>query len=405
LKLSLAATGSALAAPWYVKSAAAQQGPIRIAAIYDQSGGLAIYGRGVVQTTQFAVEQVNAEGGVNGRQIELLVYDTQSDMQNYAQFATEAAVREQVDVVFGGITSASREVIRPLLRRYGVPLVYSTFYEGGVCDANTIISGTTSNQTVRQLVPHAVSEFGPKLYHIGADYNAPRIIGDWTQKFLNEAGGELVGNEFIPLDVGEFGASIARIQNAQPDVVFSNLVGAAHVAFYRSWAAAGLLDRFPLMSIVFGAGNEHLLLPAEETNGILAAYGYFQELELPENQLFVEGFKTRFGKEAEYLNAIAYGGYEGVMVWACAAEQAGSTEHAAVLEVLSDGFVWQDSPAGRISFDPLTNHFVRDIHLAELQDRQWRILQSFSNQYPGDMVGLCDLVKDPSTNMHFQPEI
>lgn len=404
LKTGLAAS-SALAMPFIANRAGAQGDSVRVAAIYDQTGGLAIYGRGIVQGTIHAVETLNAEGGIAGRPIELISYDTQSSMQTYSQFATEAALREQVDVVFGGITSASREVIRPLLGRYNTLLWYSTLYEGGVCDRNTILSGTTSNQAVRQLVPWAIQEYGPRMYHIGADYNSPRITGDWAIRFLGENGGEMIGNDFVPLDVGEFGALIARIQNAEPDVLFANLVGAAHVAFYRQWSAAGLLDRIPMITYTFGAGSEQRLLPAEETNGIVGVYGYFQEIDTPENRAFVEGFQARFGSEAEYLNPIAYGGYEGVMLWGRAAQAAGTGEREAVLEVLSDGFVWEDSPSGRVAFDPVTNHFIRDVHTAVLQDQQWNLMETFQQQYPGDMVGLCDLVADPTTATQFQPEL
>ena len=75
---------------------------------------------------------------------------------------------------------------------------------------------------------------------LAADYNYGHISADWVKVYLQQAKGELLGQEFIPLDVVDFGSVIQRIQSAGPSVVFSLLVGGNHIAFYRQFAAAGL---------------------------------------------------------------------------------------------------------------------------------------------------------------------
>ena len=117
---------------------------IVIASIFDQSGGLDIYGTPMTQTCELAVEEINAAGGLLGKKVRLIKYDPQSNMELYAQYAQEAALKERVDLVHGGITSASREVIRPILRRFQTLLWYSVIYEGGVCDINNFVSGVTA---------------------------------------------------------------------------------------------------------------------------------------------------------------------------------------------------------------------------------------------------------------------
>ena len=123
----------------------------------------------------------------------------------YTQYATEAATREQVSVVHGGITSASREAIRPILDRYRTLYMYATQYEGGVCDRNVFCTGSTPAQTVEKLVPHAMNKWGKKVYILAADYNYGQITADWVGKFTRDHGGDVVGTEFFPLDVTEFG--------------------------------------------------------------------------------------------------------------------------------------------------------------------------------------------------------
>jgi urea transport system substrate-binding protein len=134
--------------------------PISVASIHDLSGGLDIYGKPMVDALTLAVEEANAAGGLLGRQIKLINYDTQSNMQLYTQFAQQAALKDKVAVVHGGITSASREVIRPVLDRFKTLYFYNTQYEGGVCDRNNFDTGVTPAQTVEKLVPYAMKKWG-----------------------------------------------------------------------------------------------------------------------------------------------------------------------------------------------------------------------------------------------------
>ena len=116
---------------------------IVVAQIHDQSGFLDIYGNAMVQAFDMALAEINASGGLLGRQLKGINYDPQSNMQLYGQYAQQAALKDKAVVVHGGITSASREVIRPVLRRFGTLYFYNTLYEGGVCDRNHFATGTT----------------------------------------------------------------------------------------------------------------------------------------------------------------------------------------------------------------------------------------------------------------------
>ncbi len=135
-------TTAATAAAGMLGSTAWADDPIGVASIHDLSGGLDIYGKPMVDAITLAVEEANAAGGLLGRQIKLINYDTQSNMQLYTQFAQQAALKDKVAVVHGGITSASREVIRPV-DRFKTLYFYNTQYEGGVCDRDQFDTGVT----------------------------------------------------------------------------------------------------------------------------------------------------------------------------------------------------------------------------------------------------------------------
>ncbi len=276
-------TGLALAAPAIIGRAQAADN-IKLASILDQSGGLDIYGKPMADCTQMAVDELNAGGGLLGRKIDLINYDPQSTIQYYTQYATQAAVGDKADVVHAGITSASREAIRPIFDRYQTLYFYNTQYEGGVCDRDCFCTGSTPAQTVEKLVPYAMKKFGKKVYIIAADYNYGQITAQWVKKYVTDNGGSVADTEFFPLDVTNFGPTINKIQAAKPDMVWSALVGGAHISFYRQYAAAGMNKSIPIASTTFGVGNEHKLISAEEGNGILAAYTYFEEVELARQQ-------------------------------------------------------------------------------------------------------------------------
>jgi urea transport system substrate-binding protein len=198
---------------------ASAEDEIVVGGITDLSGGLDIYGKPMADCLTLAVEEWNAQGGLLGKKIKLLTYDPQSNMQLYTQFSQQAALKDKVAVVHGGITSASREVMRPVLDRYKTLYFYNTQYEGGVCDRNTFCTGVTPGQTVAKLVPYAMKKWGKKVYVVAADYNYGQITSQWVKKFVQDNGGSVASIDFFPLDVTNFGPSISKIEAAEHDML------------------------------------------------------------------------------------------------------------------------------------------------------------------------------------------
>jgi urea transport system substrate-binding protein len=391
---------AATAATGMFASSAYAEDPIGVASIHDLSGGLDIYGKPMIDALTLAVEEANAAGGLLGRQIKLINYDTQSNMQLYTQFAQQAALKDKVAVVHGGITSASREVIRPVLDRFKTLYFYNTQYEGGVCDRNQFDTGVTPAQTVEKLVPHAMKKWGKKVYVVAADYNYGQITSQWVKKYVIENGGEVSSIDFFPLDVTNFGPTISKIQAAKPDFVWSALVGGAHISFYRQWAAAGMRKSIPMASTTFAVGNEHIVLSPEECDGMLICYNYFQDLKNPVNEAFVTAFHKRFGADYPNITELAMGTYQGFRLWAEAVKKAGSVDRLKVIEALETG-ISIDAPSGKVTIDPPTHHCVLDVHIAEVSGKKLKVLEDFAQQKPADTAAVCDLIKNPNDNQQY----
>ena len=382
--------------------AADSKAVIKVASILDLTGGLDIYGKPMSNAINLAADEINAAGGLLGRPLQIINYDTQSNMQLYAQYAQQAALKDKVAVVHGGITSASREVIRPILDRFRSLYFYPAQYEGGVCDRNYFSSGSTPAQTVEKLVPYAMKKWGKKVYVLAADYNYGQIVSSWVKKSVHDNGGEVMTVEFFPLDVTDFGAAISKIQSAKPDMVWSALVGGAHISFYRQWHAAGMSNKIPIASTVFGGGNEHIILSPEESNGILVAANYMQEIPSAENKAFVDKFHARYGDM--YISDLVMGAYQGMLIWAEGVRKAGDIDRMKVVEALESG-VTLTSPSGQLSVDSTTHHCSLDVHIAEVENHQMKILETFTNQAPVDTAMVCDLKKNPRDTKQYQIEL
>lgn len=382
---------------------AAAADSIQLGSILDTSGIFDAYGKPMDMAMRLAVSDINAAGGLLGKNVEVVAYDTQSDMALYSQYGQQLTRSDKVDVVHGGILSASREAIRQTMRKSKTLYFYNVLYEGGVCDRNIFINGVTPAQQVEALVPYAMTKSGKKVYILAADYNYGQITARWIQKFVADNGGETVGVDFFPLDVSDFGATIAKIQSVGPDLIIAPLVGGAHLSFFRQWAAAGMKDRIPLASTTLGVGNEQKVLTSAEGDGIMVAYNYSQELDTPANAAFKERWAAAYG-DSNLIHETAVSTYQGVMTWAEAVRIAGSVERDAVIAVLETGLSIE-GPGGKVTVDPKTHHAVLDVHIMEFENQGMKVIKTLPQRQPIDTQSTCDLEANPNDNTQYEIQI
>jgi urea transport system substrate-binding protein len=384
-------------------SARAEDGPIKLGCIEDNSGVLDIYGKPIVAVNAMAVDEINAAGGLLGRKIELKQYDSQSDIALYTKYAQQLVRDDKVDVAHAGITSASREAIRQTFRRGKTLYFYNILYEGGVCERNCFCTGTTPAQAVEPIIDYAMKKWGNKTYVLAADYNYGQITAKWIAHYVEERKGTVQATNFFPLDVSDFASTIAKIQDAAPNFICAALVGGAHISFFRQWAASGMNKKIPLTSTTFGVGNEHLALSAAEGDGILIAGNYSPEIDTPANKDFLATYKKRYGN-ANPVHELAVSQYQGIMLWAEAVRKAGSVDHDALIKVLETGLKIE-GPAGTVTVEPKTHHCALDIHLMVVKDQKLTIIDTAKQRPPADTAQYCDLQKNPDDNKQYEVKI
>ncbi|MGY3484676.1 urea transport system substrate-binding protein [Bradyrhizobium sp. USDA 4011] len=403
LKLGLAGA-AAIAAPAIVR---AEDSTLHVASLFDLTGNLNIYGIQEMNVSRYAIDAINASGGVLGKKVTLHEYDTQSKIELYSRYAQEVGSNDQISAVVGCFTGASREAARPVLSRNKKLLFFPTIDEGGECDKYCFMQGTDCVQQEGPLLDWAIKNGGKKIYVVAADYIYGHVANAWTKSLVEKKGAAMVGTEFIPLDVSDFSATIRRIQAAKPDVIMSNLVGNNHVAFYRQFAAAGLNKSIQILSPVFGLGNEEKVLSPSEGAGIVVAYSYFEGLDNPENKTFLEGFRKKYPDAGVVADTPAQV-WNAWHQWKTAVEAAGSAEVDKVVAALEKATPF-NGPAGEVRLDAQSHRNIQNVHLARVTDKQtYEIIQKFDQVAPTREVvgaGTCDLTdKDKTSHRMINPK-
>lgn len=375
---------------------------IIVGAIHDLTGANNIYGIQQSRAAQLAVAHINAAGGVLGRPLRLVEYDSQSRIETYVQHTTTLLLRDDAAVVTGALTSAAREAMRPAVARYNGLYFYNPLSEGGVCDRNTIMVGSTTSQQLSVLIPWAMENLGRSYYVVAPDYNFGTITATWVKRYVEQLGGRYVGQDFIPLSESNFGPTIAKLQSERPDVVVALPVGDAQTGFYAQFAAAGLKDRMAIISTNYGTGNQQVIVSPDAGEGIVAVASYFTEIETPENRAFRQAWWDRFGVEP--IASDAAHTYTGLQLWAIAANEAGSTDKEAVLEVIERGIEF-NAPSSKVRLHGPSHHVIHTMYLGRgNRNHGFDIIGTFPDVEPVYEMEVCDLVAAPNTNRHFVPE-
>lgn len=334
---------------------------IKIGVLEDISGDNSLVGVQKYHGAQLAIEEINAAGGINGKQVEMVFADGQSDNNVYQEMVNKLILEDNVDVIMGCYTSASREAVRPIVEENNALLFYNNQYEGGVASHNVFCTGAIPEHQITTLMQGMIEEYGPKVYIIAADYNFGQISTMWVEQEIEKNGGELVGEEFIPLEVSQFSSTIANIQSAQPDILVTLLVGTAQSSFYEQWGTSGI-EGCPMATTVnIAQGYEHLRFTPPALENMYVTATYVEELDTEASNAFKDRWHAKFPDEP-YIGMEAESEYTGVYLYKEAVEKAGTTEVEAVIDALESGVSF-DGPGGTVTIDGATHHAIRDVYL------------------------------------------
>lgn len=340
---------------------------IKVGILHSLSGTMAISETTVVDAEKLAIKEINESGGVLGKQIEVVVEDGNSDWPTFAEKAAKLIDQDKVATIFGCWTSASRKAVLDVFESKDHMLWYPVQYEGQECSKNIFYTGAAPNQQIEPAVDWLLENKGKKFFLVGSDYVFPRTANTIIKEQLKAKGGELVGEDYLPLGNTEVTPIITKIQAALPDggVIFNSLNGDSNVAFFKQLQGAGLgPDKYPVMSVSV-AEEEVRQIGPEFLKGHYAAWNYFQTVDSPENKKWVEDFKAEYGED-RVTNDPMEAAYIMVYLWKQAVEKAGTADDLEKVRTAAIGQEF-DAPEGKVTMNA-NHHISKTVRIGEVRD-------------------------------------
>ena len=323
---------------------------VTIGILHSITGTMAISETGSVQAEKLAIDQINAQGGILGRQIEYIQEDGASDWPTFAEKAKKLLVNDKVASVMGCWTSASRKAVLPVFEQYNGMLYYPTFYEGLEESPNVIYTGQEATQQIIAGLDWVSETKGAETFYLlGSDYIWPRTSNKIARKHIEDfLGAKVVGEEYYPLGHTQFNSVINKIRLKKPDVIYAIVVGGSNVAFYKQLKAAGIdmTKEDPILLTISVTEDEILGIGGENIEGAYACMKYFQSLDNENNVAFVDAFKDMWGSDI-VIGDVTQAAYLGPWLWKAAVETAGSFDVDKVREA-SPGIELATAPEGYV---------------------------------------------------------
>ena len=379
LALALLAAGSLQAAPPPTSEVnttglAVTDTTVTVGQLHSATGTMAISETGSIQAEQLAIDQINASGGVLGRQIKVIKEDGASDWPTFAEKAKKLLVSDKVGTVFGCWTSASRKAVLPVFEKENGMLYYPTFYEGLEQSKNVIYTGQEATQQILAGIDWIAKEKKAKTFYlVGSDYIWPRTSMKIARKHIeNVLKGTVVGEEFYALGSTSFGSLINKIKLKKPDVIYAAVVGGSNVSFYKQLAAAGINGTKQTLLTISVTEDEVLGIGGENLAGFYSAMKYFQSLDNPNNKEFVAAFKAKYGA-GSVIGDVTQAGYLGPWLWKAAVEKAGSFDIDKIVSASPD-LELKTAPEGYVKLHP-NHHLWSKLRIGQWQkDGQAKVL-------------------------------
>lgn len=377
------ATTDAAAAAKPDEPAAPSGEPVRIGILFSNSGPAGIFGQPTANIAEFIEEDINAAGGINGRPVETYLADDATDPAVGRQAMEQLIESDGVDVVLGTHSSATREAAKPLAEDAGVLYIYAALYEGGECSAVMFNTGEVPSQQLAPVIPWMMDETGAsKWFLLGNDYVWPRRSFELARQYIEAAGGEVVGEEYVPLGTQDFSSVAQQIAGSGAELIFPALVGGDAIAFETQAVDFGIgQDAIGRLANIYEE-NVLAVMGPSVTAGMRVTLGYFKEVDNPANSEFVRRYYERFGADAPPHMTFSSHIYDAALLYAAAANAAGTTETAAVAAALEG--LTLSTPTGDIAITG-SRHLAQPIYVAEIQsDGSQLIVQSFPSVSPDE---------------------
>ncbi|TPN85763.1 ABC transporter substrate-binding protein [Mesorhizobium sp. CU2] len=362
--------------------------PIKIGLIAELTGPLSFMGIANANLTTMLVDDINAKGGLLGRPVELVIEDGETTDGVAKAKAAKLVDVDRVDVVIGGIYSSTRLAIKSEAVTRGKTLyIYTEQYEGQENDPLIFCTGPVPAQQVEPLIPWLMSSTGAKRFYLpSADYIWPHLLNKAASRAVRANGGEIVGEEYFPLDTVDFRRTVQHIMASGTEVVFNTIVPPGLTPFFEELYRAGFHKRGGRIVCTYFDENFFNLVPSEQIEGLYSCLDYYQELDEPFGRALLRRYSERFpGGATLTAGSGCTGHYRAIKMWEAAVKEAGTAERDAVIRVLDHARIGQ-GPGGPAEMVPGQHHVRMNMYIAQAQGGQFRVVKNLGPIDPDERV-------------------
>ena len=339
---------------------------IKVGILHSLSGTMAISETSVRDAEMLAIDEINAAGGVLGKQLVPVVEDGASSNATFTEKATKLLDSDGVAAVFGCWTSASRKAVLPVFEEKNGLLWYPVQYEGMESSKNIFYVGAAPNQQIVPAVDYLAEHYGTRIFLMGSDYVFPRTANTVIKAQAKAKGYEIVGETYTPMGHTDYSTIINKIRAAKPDFVFNTLNGDSNVSFFKQLKDSGISYEGLMTCSVSIAEEEVKGIGAGYLAGHLVSWNYYETTDTPENKQFVAAYKAAYG-ESRVTDDPIEAGYDAVYLWKAAVEKAGSTNVDKVREAA--GGITFDAPEGTMTIDGENQHMYKPVRVGVVNEQ------------------------------------
>jgi ABC-type branched-subunit amino acid transport system substrate-binding protein len=350
--------------------------PIRLGLVADQTGPLSFVGLANANVARMVVGDINAKGGLLGRPLELHVEDGATDDAVAAEAAARL-VQSEVDVVFGGIYSSTRQAIKAAAVVEGKTLyLYPEQYEGREADPLIFCTGPVPAQQVDPFIPWLMRETGAKTFYLpSADYIWPRVLNERVRAAVTANGGSIVGEEYHPLDHMDYAATVERIMASGTDVVFNTIVPPGVSPFFEGLYEAGFTRGGGQLVCTYFDENFLNMVPAAHVEGLYSCLDYYQAVGDPFSEKLLAQYEGLYPGDAKFTGGSGCSGlYRAIRLWAAAVTEAGTLGQSEVVAALDHAEI-AEGPGGPAAMVPGQHHLRLQMYIARAHEGRFEIVE------------------------------
>jgi branched-chain amino acid transport system substrate-binding protein len=362
--------------------------PIKVGVIADQTGPLSFVGLANANVARMVIGDINAKGGLLGRHLELHLEDGATDDAVAAATAAKLVEHDDVDVVFGGIFSSTRQAIKGEAVVKGKTLyIYPEQYEGGECDPLIFCTGPGPAQQIDLFIPWLMRETGARTFYFpSADYIWPHVLNKRVREVVTANGGAVVGEEYFPLDHMDYEATVERIVSSGADVVFNTIVPPGVTPFLEQLYDSGFTSRGGHLVCTYFDENFLNMVPAAHVEGLYGCLDYYQAVGDPFSQKLLAQYDALYPGDAKFTGGSGCSGlYRGLRLWAAAVVEAGSLVQEDVIAALDHAEI-SEGPGGPAAVVPGQHHLRMNMYIAQARGGRFEIVTSLGSIDPQERL-------------------